>query len=79
MADVDAIRKSEIIKGIRKGNVGEAVLGGAGGYFTGATGKGLTQALTKPAARMAGGMGLQNLLGTAAGQIKLPKLKKVEV
>ena len=55
--------------GIRKGNIGEAVLGGAGGYFTGATGKGLTQALTKPAARMAGGMGLQNLLGTAAGQI----------
>ena len=55
--------------GIRKGNVGEAVLGGAGGYFTGVTGKGLTQALTKPAARMAGGMGLQNLLGTAAGQI----------
>ena len=55
--------------GIRKGNVGEAVLGGAGGYFTGVTGKGLTQALTKPVARMAGGMGLQNLLGTAAGQI----------
>ena len=55
--------------GIRKGNVGEAVLGGAGGYFTGATGKGLTQALTKPAARMAGGMGAQNLLGTAAGQL----------
>jgi len=55
--------------GIRKGNVGEAVLGGAGGYFTGATGKGLTQTLTKPVARMAGGMGAQNLLGTAAGQL----------
>ena len=55
--------------GIRKGNVGEAFLGGAGGYFTGATGKGLTKAITKPAARMAGGMGMQNLLGTAAGQI----------
>ena len=24
--------------GIRKGNVGEAIVGGAGGYFTGATG-----------------------------------------
>ena len=55
--------------GIRKGNIGEAILGGGFGYATGATGKGLTQAATKRGARMAGGMGMQNLLGTAAGQV----------
>jgi len=55
--------------GISKGNVAEAILGGAGGYLTGATGKGLTKAATRKGARMAGGMGMQNLLGTAAGQV----------
>ena len=55
--------------GIRKGNLGEAVLGGGFGYLTGKTGKGLTTAARIKGARMAGGMGAQNLLGTAAGQI----------
>ena len=55
--------------GIRRGNIGEAFLGGGMGYLTGKTGKGLTQAATRRGARMAGGMGMQNLLGTAAGQV----------
>ena len=55
--------------GLRKGNIGEALLGGAFGYATGATGKGLTQAARIKGARMAGGMGVQNLLGKAGSKV----------
>ena len=55
--------------GLKKGNIGEALLGGAFGYATGATGKGLTQAARIKGARMAGGMGVQNLLGKAGSKV----------
>ena len=55
--------------GLRKGNIGEAIFGGALGYATGATGRGLTQAARIKGARMAGGMGVQNLLGKAGSKI----------
>ena len=55
--------------GLKKGNIGEAIFGGALGYATGATGKGLTQAARIKGARMAGGMGVQNLLGKAGSKI----------
>ena len=55
--------------GLKKGNIGEALLGGAFGYATGATGRGLTQAARIKGARMAGGMGVQNLLGKAGSKI----------
>ena len=55
--------------GLKKGNIGEAIFGGALGYATGATGKGLTQAARIKGARMAGGMGVQNLLGKAGSKV----------
>ena len=55
--------------GLKKGNIGEALLGGAFGYATGATGRGLTQAARIKGARMAGGMGVQNLLGKAGSKV----------
>ena len=55
--------------GLKKGNIGEALLGGAFGYATGATGKGLTKAARIKGARMAGGMGVQNLLGKAGSKV----------
>ena len=55
--------------GLRKGNIGEAIFGGALGYATGATGRGLTQAARIKGARMAGGMGVQNLLGKAGSKV----------
>ena len=55
--------------GLRKGNIGEAIFGGALGYGTGATGRGLTQAARIKGARMAGGMGVQNLLGKAGSKV----------
>ena len=55
--------------GLKKGNIGEALLGGAFGYATGATGKGLTQAARIKGARMAGGMGVQSLLGKAGSKV----------
>ena len=55
--------------GLKKGNIGEAILGGAFGYATGATGKGLTTAARIKGARMAGGMGVQNLLGKAGSKV----------
>ena len=55
--------------GLKKGNIGEALLGGAFGYATGATGKGLTTAARIKGARMAGGMGVQNLLGKAGSKV----------
>ena len=55
--------------GLKKGNIGEAIFGGALGYATGATGKGLTTAARIKGARMAGGMGVQNLLGKAGSKI----------
>ena len=57
------------IPGLRKGNLGEAALGSGMGALTGWGGAGGLTALTKGGMRMAGGMGAQNLLGTAAGQI----------
>ena len=55
--------------GLKKGNIGEALLGGAFGYATGATGRGLTQAARIKGARMAGGMGVQNLLGKVGSKV----------
>ena len=55
--------------GLRKGNIGEAIFGGALGYATGATGRGLTPAARIKGARMAGGMGVQNLLGKAGSKV----------
>ena len=56
--------------GIRKGNIGEALLGGGMGALTGGLGTGgAIKGLTKGGMRMAGGMGAQNLLGTVAGQV----------
>ena len=55
--------------GLKKGNIGEALLGGAFGYATGATGRGLTQAARIKGARMAGGMGVQSLLGKAGSKV----------
>ena len=55
--------------GLKKGNIGEAIFGGALGYATGATGKGLTTAARIKGARMAGGMGVQNLLGKAGSKV----------
>jgi len=55
--------------GIRRGNIGEALLGGGLGALTGGTSGGAVKGLTKGGMRMAGSMGAQNLLGTAAGQL----------
>ena len=56
--------------GLRKGNIGEALLGSGVGALTGGMGTaGSIKGLTRGGMRMAGGMGAQNLLGTAAGQI----------
>ena len=55
--------------GLRRGNIGEALLGGGMGALTGGTSGGAIKGLTKGGMRMAGGMGAQNLLGTAAGQL----------
>ncbi len=56
--------------GLRKGNIGEALLGGGVGALTGGLGTGgAIKGLTKGGMRMAGGMGAQNLLGTVAGQV----------
>ena len=56
--------------GLRKGNIGEALLGSGVGALTGGMGTaGAIKGLTRGGMRMAGGMGAQNLLGTAAGQI----------
>ena len=57
------------LPGLRKGNLGEAALGAGLGAATGYGSVGGLGALTKGGMRMAGGMGAQNLLGTAAGQI----------
>ena len=58
------------LPGLRRGNIGEALLGGGVGALTGGLGTGgAIKGLTKGGMRMAGGMGAQNLLGTAAGQI----------
>ena len=54
---------------IRSGNLGEAALGAGMGAATGYGVGGATGALTKAGMRVAGGMGAQNVLGTAAGQI----------
>ena len=55
--------------GIRRGNIGEALLGGGLGALTGGTSGGAVKGLTKGGMRMAGSMGAQNLLGTVAGQV----------
>ena len=55
--------------GLRRGNIGEALLGGGLGALTGGTSTGAIKGLTKGGMRMAGSMGAQNLLGTAAGQL----------
>ena len=55
--------------GLRRGNIGEALLGGGLGALTGGTSTGAIKGLTKGGMRMAGGMGAQNLLGTVAGQV----------
>ena len=57
------------LPGLRKGNLGEAALGSGMGALTGWGSMGGLGALTKGGMRMAGGMGAQNLLGTAAGQV----------
>ena len=57
------------VPGIRSGNLGEAALGAGMGAATGYGVGGATGALTKAGMRVAGGMGAQNVLGTAAGQI----------
>jgi hypothetical protein len=58
------------LPGLRKGNLGEAALGAGVGALTGGLGTGgAIKGLTKGGMRMAGSMGAQNLLGTAAGQI----------
>ena len=57
------------LPGLRKGNLGEAALGSGLGALTGYGSVGGLGALTKSGMRMAGGMGAQNVLGTAAGQI----------
>ena len=58
------------LPGIRRGNIGEALLGAGVGALTGGVGTGgAIKGLTKGGMRMAGGMGAQNLLGTVAGQV----------
>lgn len=57
------------IPGLRRGNLGEAALGAGTGALTGWGLRAPIGGLTSGAVRMAGGMGAQNLLGTAAGQI----------
>ena len=48
--------------GLRRGNIGEALLGGGLGALTGGTSTGAIKGLTKGGMRMAGSMGAQNLL-----------------
>ena len=61
---------SGAIPGLRRGNLGEMALGAGLGALTGGVGTGgAIKGLTKGGMRMAGSMGAQNLLGTAAGQI----------
>ena len=56
--------------GLRRGNIGEALLGGGVGALTGGLGTGgAIKGLTKGGMRMAGSMGTQNILGTLAGQV----------
>jgi len=56
--------------GLRKGNLGEALLGGGFGALTGGLGTGgAIKGLTKGGMRLAGSKGVQNLLGTTVGQI----------
>ena len=56
--------------GLRRGNLGEALLGGGFGALTGGLGTGgAIKGLTKGGMRLAGSKGVQNLLGTTAGQL----------
>ena len=56
--------------GLRRGNLGEALLGGGFGALTGGLGTGgAIKGLTKGGMRLAGGRGVQNLLGTTVGQL----------
>ena len=56
--------------GIRRGNLGEALLGGGMGALTGGLGTaGAIKGLTKGGMRLAGSKGLQSLIGTTAGQL----------
>ena len=55
--------------GLRRGNIGEALLGGGFGALTGGTSGGAIKGLTKGGMRLAGGKGVQNLLGTTVGQL----------
>ena len=56
--------------GLRRGNIGEALLGGGFGALTGGLGTGgAIKGLTKGGMRLAGGKGVQNLLGTTVGQL----------
>ena len=56
--------------GLRKGNLGEALLGGGFGALTGGLGTGgAIKGLTKGGMRLAGSKGVQNLLGTKVGQL----------
>ena len=55
--------------GLRRGNIGEALLGGGFGALTGGTSGGAIKGLTKGGMRLAGSKGVQNLLGTTVGQL----------
>ena len=56
--------------GLRRGNIGEALVGGGLGALTGGLGTGgAIKGLTKGGMRLAGGKGVQNLLGTTVGQL----------
>ena len=56
--------------GLRRGNFGEALLGGGLGALTGGLGTGgAIKGLTKGGMRLAGSKGVQNLLGTTVGQL----------
>ena len=56
--------------GLRRGNLGEALLGGGLGALTGGFGTGgAIKGLTKGGMRLAGSKGVQNLLGTTVGQL----------
>ncbi len=58
------------LPGLRKGNLGEAALGAGVGALTGGVGTGgAIKSLANRGSRMAGSMGLQNILGTTAGQL----------
>ena len=57
------------VQGFRQGGIGGGITGGAMGAVGGLGLGGPLRGLTAKGIRMAGGMGAQNLLGTAAGQL----------